>query len=338
MATNKNAVIRYQALNQCFRNPGRKYYMDDLIEACNEALLDLDPLSTGVKRRQIFEDIKFMRDSRGYKAPIESYNDGRKAYYRYEDLSFSINSQPLNEQEAQQLKESLLTLSRFKGMPQFEWVEEIKVRLEQSFNLKSEENVLSFEENPFLTGREFIGDLYNAIINKQTLLIQYKPFKREDNIAFEIHPYHLKQYNNRWFLFCLNEENNFITNIALDRIVSLTESKIHYKQNIVLDFEEYFDDVIGVSVPYDEATHKVILKIDKDQWPYIKTKPLHGSQKIKEETENYTIIELELLLNYELEALILSYGEKLEVLKPPNLRDSIINKIKILNKKYNSAE
>jgi len=334
MATNKNAIIRYQALNKCFRNPGRKYFLDDLIDACNEALLDLDPNSTGVKRRQIFDDIKFMKDSRGYDAPIEVYRDGKKTFYRYEDLNFSINNQPLNEQEAQQLKESLLTLSRFKGMPQFDWVEELKARLEQSFNLTTEEKVLSFDENPFLTGREYIGELYHAIINKQVLEIEYHPFKREDNIVFTIHPYHLKQYNNRWFLFGLNNEHKIITNIALDRINSIKESKLKYIANTEINFDEFFDDVIGVTIPEDKTLHKVILKIDNKLWPYIKTKPLHGSQKTKEENEEYAIVQLELMLNYELEALILSYGEQMEVIEPKVLRENITSKIRLLNKKY----
>ena len=166
MATNKNAQLRYQTLDRCFRNPGRRYYIEDLIEECNRALLDLDPFSSGIKRRQIFDDIKFMQDSQSYNAPIEKHKDGRRVYYRYEDLNFSINNQPLNEQDAQQLKESLITLSRIKGMPQFEWVEELKIRLEQSFNLSTEETILSFDENQYLKGREFIGGIYQAIINR----------------------------------------------------------------------------------------------------------------------------------------------------------------------------
>jgi len=334
MATNKNAIIRYQALNNCFRNPGRKYFLDDLIESCNEALLDLDPNSTGVKRRQIFDDIKFMRDSRGYDAPIESFKDGKKTYYRYEDLNFSINNQPLNEQEAQQLKESLLTLSRFKGMPQFDWVEEMKARLEQSFNLTTDENVLNFEENLFLTGREYIGELYNAIINKQCLEIEYHPFKRDDNIFFNIHPYHLKQYNNRWFLFGRTEMANKITNVALDRIVSIKDYNNEYIPNTEIDFEEFFEDVIGVTIPEDKTLHKIILKIDNKLWPYIKTKPLHGSQKIKEEKDDYSIIELELILNFELESRLLSFGEQIEIIDPECLRSRMTSRIKLIHNKY----
>jgi predicted DNA-binding transcriptional regulator YafY len=334
MATNKNATIRYQTLDRCFRNPGRKYYMDDLIEECNHALLDIDPDSTGVKRRQIFDDIKFMKDSLGFNAPVESFRDGKKVFYRYEGLNFSINNQPLNGQEAQQLKEALMTLSRFKGMPQFEWIEEIKARLEQSFNLKSQENIISFDENEFLKGREFIGDLYNAIINKQTLFIQYKPFKAEENIQFEIHPYHLKQFNNRWFLFGWNEMEEHITNIALDRISSISNSKTPFVPNTEIDFQEFFDDVIGVSVPYKGEPEKILLKIDIDLWPYIKTKPMHGSQKTKKIGDQYTLIELELIPNYELEALILYFGDQIELIEPKALRDKLAIRVEKLVEKY----
>ncbi|RKD90040.1 helix-turn-helix transcriptional regulator [Mangrovibacterium diazotrophicum] len=336
MSTNKNATIRYQALDRCFRNPGRKYYIEDLIDACNDALLDVDPKSSGVKRRQVYEDIKFMQDSKGFDAPIESFKDGRKAFYRYTDLSFSINSQPLNEQEAQQLKESLLTLSRFKGMPQFDWVEELTARLEQTFNLKTDDNILSFEENPFLTGREYIGDIYNAIVSKKVLLITYKPFKTERELLFEIHPYHLKQYNNRWFLFGLNNEYGSITNLALDRIQEINESKTKYIANTKIDFSDYFDDVIGVSVDDAQEPQKVVLKADDDLLPYITSKPIHGSQKIKKD-EDGTRIELKLQLNYELESTIFSFGEKIEVLEPEALRAAITNRIKVLNQKYSTC-
>jgi predicted DNA-binding transcriptional regulator YafY len=333
MATNKNAIKRYQALNRCFRNPGRKYFIEDLIEICTEALLDVDPHSSGIKRRQLFDDIKFMKDPRGFDAPIESFPEGRKRYYRYTDCNFSINNQPLNEQEAQQLKESLLTLSRFKGMPQFEWVEEMQARLEQSFKLKTEDVILSFEENKYLTGRQYIGDVYNSIVNKKVLNIDYKPFGK-DLLSYEIHPYHLKQYNNRWFLFGLNNQYNNITNIPLDRIQLIEVSNEAYVPNDGIDFAEYFEDVIGVTIPADEAPQKVLLKISAQLWPYIQTKPIHESQKIKEITTEFTLIQLEVYLNYEMEAQIFSRGEQIEVLEPIALRNKIKQRAEALVQKY----
>lgn len=334
MPTTKNAIIRYQTLDRCFRNPGRQYYMADLVEKCNEALMDVNSNSTGINRRQIYYDIQFMRDSRGFDAPIETHKEGRKVYYRYSDNKFSINNQPLNEKEAQQLKESLLTLSRFKGMPQFEWVEEMKARLEQTFHLKTEDNILSFEENPYLTGREYIGDIYTAIVNKKVLTINYKPFKSEKDLIFEIHPYHLKQYNNRWFLFGLNNEYNNITNLALDRIENIHISKIKYTPNSEIDFTDYFDDVVGVSVETTHKPQKILLSVDEDLLPYITSKPIHGSQKLRKGENSMTIVELELQLNYELESLILSFGEKVEVLEPEYFRQRMAKRINNLNKKY----
>lgn len=334
MSTNKNATIRYQALDKCLRNTGRKYFIEDLIEACNEALLDVDSQSSGVKRRQVFEDIKFMKDSRGYEAPIESYRDGKKTYYRYSDTQFSINSQPLNEQEAYQLKESLVTLSRFKGLPQFNWIDEIIARLEHTFKLKSQQVAISFEENPYLRGTDYISILFGYIINKIPLTINYQPFSRTTPLIHTIHPYFLKQYNNRWFLLGLNDELDRITNIALDRITSIEEAKITYKENNSNDFDEYFDDVIGVSVPADGKPEKIVLRVDNSLLPYIKTKPIHGSQKIRQMGDADTIVELKLIPNYEFEAVIFSHSDRIEVVVPVDIRNRFKDKIQTLINKY----
>lgn len=334
MPTNKNAVVRYQALDKCFRNPGRKYFIEDLVEACNNALFDLDPESTGIQKRQVQYDIQFMRDSKGYEAPIEAIKEGGRAYYRYSDLSYTINSQPLNEHEAQQLKESLMTLSRFKGMPQFRWVEEMALRLKETFNINTEQNIISFDENPYLTGIDYIGQIYNAIVNKQVLKITYKSYKTNQETHPIIHPYHLKQYNNRWFVLGLNQEYETINNLPLDRIQRIEELKTKYIPNTDIDFEEYYEDVIGVTVKKDIPSQKVLVKLNPDIMPYIFSKPLHGSQKTKEKHEDYAIIELDVQHNYELEALLLSFGEKIEVIDPQELRAKLAERIKILNEKY----
>ncbi len=334
MPTNKNATIRYLALDRCLRNPGRKYFIDDLVEACNEALLEINSKSKGISKRTVYSDLNFMEDSLGYNAPIDRHWDGQKRYFRYTDTSFSITNQPLNQQEAEQLNESLQTLSRFKGLPQFSWVEEIQVRLEQNFKLKTDENIISFDENPFLTGKEYIGELYNAIINKQVLKIHYLPFKSNEVIEFTIHPYHLKQYNNRWFLWGLNHEYNNLTNVALDRIQEIENTKIEYQSNSEIDFNEFFDDVVGVSINFNSQPQKVLLKVSSKLFPYIKTKPLHGSQKIKEVNEDYSMIELNLLLNFELESLLLSHGEDITIVKPDELKTKIKDRIEKMYDNY----
>jgi len=99
MATNKHAIIRYQTLDKCFRNPGRRYYIDDLVEACNQAIYEFAGIEDGIKKRQIFEDIKFMESEQGWNVHLEHSREKHKVFYHYADRSFSINKQPLNETE-----------------------------------------------------------------------------------------------------------------------------------------------------------------------------------------------------------------------------------------------
>ena len=335
MATNKHAIIRYQTLDKCFRNPGRTYYIEDLIEACNAAIYEYSGIEDGVKRRQVLDDIKFMESEQGWNIPLDHIRDGHKVYFRYYDLNFSINNQPLNETEENQLKEALLTLSRFKGMPQFEWIDEITARLDSGLGLsKTSQQIIEFEQNDFLQGLEHITPLYNAILYKKVLIVTYKSFKSGIKQTIIFHPYYLKQYKNRWFAFGLNEEFGQITNLALDRIVGIEDCKKVYTPNTTIDFSEYFEDVIGVTVDKEANLQKIQLKVSSNLYPYIQTKPLHGSQKTKEKNDAFVVIELDLIPNYELESLILSFGEGIKVLSPGTLREKIKNRVQMTLNNY----
>ena len=289
----------------------------------------------GIKKRQIFEDIKFMESPQGWNIPLEHIRDGHKVYYRYSIISFSINNQPLNETEENQLKEALLTLSRFKGMPQFEWVDEISARLDSGLGLSSNiQKIIEFEQNSFLKGLEFITPIYNTTLYKQVIKISYKSFRRDELQTFELHPYFLKQYNNRWFVFGLNQASGRLINLALDRILAISETKVTYKQNEEIDFADYFDDIVGVSLNSDIEPQKVLLRVTNSLMPYIETKPLHGSQKIKERLTDFTLLSLEIIPNYELIALLLSYGDRIEIVAPSDFRKTIAEKVKAMDKKY----
>ena len=335
MATNKLAIIRYQALDKCFRNSGRRYYMDDLIEECNNAIYEFSGSENGIKKRQIFEDIKFMESSQGWSIPLERIRDGHRVYFRYTDKKFSINNQLLNETEINQLKEALATLSRFKGLPQFEWIAEITARIDSGLSLSTDnQNIIEFEQNNYLKGLEFITPIYNAILYRQAKEIYYKSFKRNEKQTFLIHPYFLKQYNNRWFVFGLNDVSDRIINLALDRIVEIKETKRKYKSNDKIEFSEYFEDVIGVSVNHSAKPQHILITVTNELMPYIETKPLHGSQNTKTKDKTHTIISLDLVPNYELESLLLSYGEGLEVSEPKQLREKIAERVKNILKNY----
>lgn len=335
MATNKHATIRYHALDQCFSNLGRKYFIDDLIEVCSNAIYQYTGKFEGIKRRQIYEDIKFMESEQGWSIPLEHHKDGKRVYYRYSDKSFSIKNQSINETEAKQLKEALSVLTRFKGMPQFEWMEEMLIRVESAFHLAgADKPSVAFEQNPYLKGLNFFSELFNAIQNKTVLVVQYRSFKQKSATSITIHPYFLKQYNSRWFLFGHNKQQRLISNLPLDRIIDIKETREKYLENKEVDFEEYFEDVVGVTVKTDQKPVKVTLEVNRQLWPYIETKPLHGSQKVISKQEKSVTIGISVIINYELSALIFSLGEAVTVISPPELREVIKNKADALFNNY----
>ena len=341
MATNKHAVIRYQTLDKCFSNPGRRYFVNDLIDSCNQAIYEFTGKEDGVKRRQILEDIKFMESEQGWNIPLERIRDGHRVYYRYQEKNFSINNQPLNQTEENQLKEALLTLSRFKGMPQFEWVDEITARLDSGLGLSNNsDKIIEFDQNNYLKGLEHITPIYNSILYKRAINIEYQSFKQDIAQSIVFHPYFLKQYNNRWYIFGKNDANQLIMNLALDRIINIEESKKQYISNEAIDFNEYFEDIIGVTLSNESEIQHIISKVNNELLPYIKTKPIHGSQKVKVLGKTHTLLSLDLIPNYELESLILSYGEGVEVHQPAFLREKIKKRIELINNNYknNSAD
>lgn len=85
MSINKNALLRYRVLDRCFKNPGRKYFWQDLLDEINKALEEYNGPESKIKRRQLFDDIKFMESDQGWSIPLERKKDGRKVYYRYAD-------------------------------------------------------------------------------------------------------------------------------------------------------------------------------------------------------------------------------------------------------------
>ena len=321
MASNKHAQIRYKVLDDCFSNFRRKFYFNDLMERCNDALRELyGSEHSGIKTRTLRADISYMRDRAGTEGvEIESIDDGNGFYYRYSEPDFSIFKRGLGEDDLAQLKETILMLQRFKGMPNLDWMSELVVKLEDKFNLRGvSKSVVGYDENKTYTGLDWFQDLFDAIINKSVLHIQYKTFT-DKTFDWTIHPYYIKEYNNRWFLFGLNEEQHTVYNIPLDRIWDVEQVNKEYILSDV-DFETYLEDVVGVSV-FPGEKEIIRLQFSAHRFPYVTTKAIHQSQRIVDVDKR--IIEITVIPNNELESLILSFGKDVEVLSPPEYRQRI---------------
>jgi predicted DNA-binding transcriptional regulator YafY len=275
-----------------------------------------------------------MESEAGFSIPLERIRYGKRVYYRYREVDFSIQNQKISDDEIETINSALMVLLRFRGIPQFEWVNEIFPKLQSVFQDKEPEQIISFDQNEYLVGLDYLPILYKSITNKTALNIEYQSFNDTKTKKLTIHPYYLKQFNKRWFLFGLNNANNLIYNLALDRIKSISQSSEKYIENTTINFKEYFDDIIGVSFTPNGKPTKIKLKINNEVAPYILTKPLHGSQKKIESKANETIIEIEVIPNIELRQLILSYGDGIEVISPKEFREQMKKIINNMNRTY----
>jgi predicted DNA-binding transcriptional regulator YafY len=174
--------------------------------------------------------------------------------------------------------------------------------------------------------------LYESIVNKKVLKILYKSFTARESTVFTVHPQLLKEYNNRWFLICLQKGSMY--NLALDRMEKIeTDEKAEYIDK-ELDGDEYFKDIVGVTVSETMKPKNVVFFVDSSNAPYVKTKPFHKSQEIVSETEEGTVFKICVQINYELERLLLGFGDSLIVHKPRKLRLKMEDKFKAGNKNY----
>ena len=191
------------------------------------------------------------------------------------------------------------------------------------------EPIIGFDENKNLKGMSFFTPLFNAITSKKALMIQYKSYHSDTPVEEVIHPYYLKEYNQRWFLFALNEKYNAISNFALDRIESIEWTTAKFIPNTSIDFTHYFDQIVGVSVNHNEKVQTIMMRVNKEQLPYTSSKPLHHSQTVIERCEDGSaILSIEVIPNFELIQLLLSFGHRIEVLSPQSLREEILSRIK----------
>ena len=328
MPVDKQVRIRYQVLNRCFRDLYKKYTIDDLVDACNAVLRKQD--RPEVSKRTIQNDIANMEMEYGFRFEENLYQ-GKKRIYRYYDTSYTLPEFQLDDADRNKIQAAVNVLENYEGDPVLDWARTLLMQIESGMFGSYSSLVVSFQSNPDLKNIELFGELLRAIVNKKVLKLTYAPFGKE---AFNdnIYPYYLKQFNDRWFLIAQVVGYDSYSNFALDRIEGFEETNLEYKDSDV-NFEEYFDDVIGVTVS-DVDPIDILIKVYKESIAYVKTKPIHLSQRCMEDNTDYAIFSINVKPNYELDSKLLSFGPSLEILSPASYKKHISDKIRAMNEKY----
>lgn len=335
MAVNKNALIRYKTIDKCLQNRFRQWTLNDLIDACSDALYDYEGKDVDVSKRTVQLDIQMMRsDKLGYNAPIVVYD---RKFYKYEDADYSIVNIPVTDKDIKVMNEAIQLLRQFKDFSLFKEMDGVLQRLEDSVNSsqKDKRAIIHLDKNEQLKGLEFIDVLYDAIQTQNVIEVTYQSFKARKESVLTVHPQLLKEFNNRWFLLAAHK-GKFIT-LALDRMTKIEKLEAEIYQDLQVNGDDYYKEVVGVTVSNSRA-ERIQFKIDKENAPYVITKPFHASQRVIEETDKGVVFNIFVQINFELERLILGFGDSIEVLKPLKLRNRILKKLKSSVRHYEETE
>ena len=340
MPTNKNAFTRYKFLDDLLSDRNHYYDIHDLTELCNQRLVDAGFYE--VTQRCIEKDLNYLEYSPFY-ADIERCRRMGKNCIRYADPTFSIFSQEMSEEERQLLREVLSTLGQFEGLNHFEWLEKFTIGL----RIDKSRKIISFSNNPYLKNSNLLGSLFDVISNRQVIKLSYYKFGEPDIRSVILHPYQLKQYNNRWYILGSPDDNeNIILNFALDRIHKVEPLLERRYRKCPTNLSVYFDDIVGVTLYADKPVEKIILWVSDKEYPYIETKPIHPSQKVIKEDAAIEIqkkykdlgcghfLQLECIPNYELIRELSSYFGELIVLSPTSIQNEIFEEINRMYQKY----
>lgn len=327
MPVNRNALIRYKTIDACLRNRYRQWTLEDLIEACSEALYEYEGRDKSISRRTIQMDIQLMRSEKlGYNAPIQVVD---KKYYTYADPEYTITNIPLSRQDLSKLADAVDILREFKGFSHFRELSGLVQRLEDKvMTTKTDQrSIIDLEKNVQLKGLEYIDPIYQTILKKKCLEVRYRSFKALQADTFAFHPFLLKEYRNRWFVLGTRDSGQPLTLLALDRMEEVAATELEALRHDGEQIDDHFSNVIGVTVHQGAPVEDVRLFVHSPSAPYVLTKPIHHSQTLVEEHEDGIVISLALQINFELEREILGFGDQITVLTPPALRSRIQYKL-----------
>lgn len=327
MPVNLDVLLRFHTIDQCLQNRYRKWTLQDLVDKCSEALYK------NVSKRSIQNDILKMRgDDLGYNAPIICKN----GFYSYEIPDYSIRNATLKENDIQAIALASKILGQYKGF-ELHPLKEIASKLEskkQKDTFIQTENIIDFEQSEEIPGKKYLQPIFQSILKKEVLSINYKRFDSPQINTHIIHPYLLKEYKSRWYLLGLNEKHQFITTYALDRIVSLKQDYYYdYTENTTFSSKAYFKNTIGITYT-GEPPLKITLFAQKVFVPYLLIQPLHNTQLMLNETKDGTYFQLEVVNNQEFQTLILGYADVISITEPIELKNEFISKLKSAQSRY----
>lgn len=286
-------LLRYiHIVNRVSKSPATFKEIDDYLTR-QSAFQDY---KFNISQRQFLRDLKKI----GSILEIEIYYDPRQGVYLINEAEFS-------------------ELSR-RRLEAFDTFNALKIG-------DSTSRLIHFEKRR-PQGTENLFGVLHAIKNNLQINFTYQKFWEEQSTERSVHPLALKEFKNRWYLLSKDMKDGAIKTFALDRLTTLDITPIKFKPSPDFDIEEQFRYCFGIISPTDEEPQEIILSFTPFQGKYIKSLPLHESQKILIDDKNELRIKLKLFVTHDLIMELLSFGDNMKVLQP----DSLISHIRTAHK------
>lgn len=200
---------------------------------------------------------------------------------------------------------------------------------------KSLKDRIGLEDIP--AGQDTLIDIIDLMNNSCTFDMEYQKFySDEKNLYKNMEPYGVQIFQRRWYVLARNPENDTIHTYSLDRIVSLKKNNNTFKMPKDFSISDFFSDCFGIIKDATKKQH-IVLKANAFQAKYLKTLPLHVSQRVVSEDDGFTIFCYDLRPTFDFKQKILSYMSNIEVIEPQSFRDEIMDDIIRMLKNYEKS-
>lgn len=183
-------------------------------------------------------------------------------------------------------------------------------------------------------GKEYLQPIINAMKQGHKMIMKYQKFGQSTSYTITIEPYAIKVFKQRWYLLAKDYKRDTPTIYALDRILALEETEESFIYPSEFDADLFFKDCYGILCGTKEKAQKIVIRTYPPFTNYLRTLPIHHSQKEVKTTSDYADFEYFLRPTFDFRQELLSQCNEVEVLKPTKFREEMKEMIGKMLERY----
>lgn len=316
MNLSKSAFRRYKIIDGLLRNPMKRFpTKTEIIEACYDKL-DYRPSPFTIQK-----DLENMRlpYPDGFEAPVEYCQ--RNKGYQYTDPNYKLSGVALNEDEIETISEAVDLIRLIGGSRmsnQFNHAVEklLSATIESRHSVQNKRPILQTMVAPPSRGFEYFDLFYEACKERVPVSILHFSYIKRQFKQSILHPFLIKEFDNRWYVIGFSESHNAVRTFGLDRISHPLKIKKNFITTNLAEMDYYLKDIYGVYPLPNAKKEKIKIEVDEIGTHYFQAYPLHESQEIKKDEYGTSEITFDLIPSFELARYFISLGSQVQILSP----------------------